>query len=307
MTKASDYSIQFSHCSIMPQTPVSVTNQKPIVQTRRAAKDSVKLTEIVNKTDINENICALIKNLDSKINARLGDLQGDLSKKFEHESNGIKSEIQSHFIAFDEKFECVESDLRKQTERVDIVESSIENSERLKRLNDVVIRGIPMYNNEQLTKLFELISKAIKFDHRVNSCLNNIFRINRSTDKASPIIAQFTSMLYKREFMRNYFKHGQLKLRDIGGDSDKRIFVSDNLTKKNSDILSKALELLKLKHLSKVQTRAGFVYVTYADHTNPIRISRLDELLGNECDEVGNITSESNHTIIDGSSSESRS
>ncbi|KAJ6634854.1 hypothetical protein Bhyg_13435, partial [Pseudolycoriella hygida] len=91
--------------------------------------------------------------------------------------------------------------------------------------------------------------------------VNNIFRVRGNNDVAPPVIVQFTTSLYKREFMLNYFKFGQLKLSDIGCNSDNRVYASDNLTKRNGDIHRTALQMLKDKKLFKVQTRSGFVFV----------------------------------------------
>lgn len=231
--------------------------------------------------DNNENICALLKNLDAKLDVRVNDLASDLTTKYEHESNGIRAEIQKHFGTLDNKVEGVIKDLQVQTERVGVVESSIEDNNRSKRLNDIVLRGIPVYQNEQLLKMFESISKAIKYEHPIHACINNIFRIgkrNINTGSASPIIVQFTTLLYKREFMSQYFKHGDLKLSDIGGNTSNRIYASDNLTKHNGVIHHRALQLVKTKQLQKVQIRSGLVFITYPGVSNSIKVNNIEEL-----------------------------
>ncbi|KAJ6647970.1 hypothetical protein Bhyg_03195 [Pseudolycoriella hygida] len=203
------------------------------------------------------------------------------------------------FEAYEAKLDSINKDVSNQTERVNKIENDIENNNRMSRLNDVIIRGVPA-NQTDLLKMFVSIAKAIKFNHSKYDCVNNIFRI-RGNKNTSPIIIQFTTSIYKREFMSSYFKFGQLKLSDIGCESNSRIYVSDNLTKHNSDIHHKALQLIKDKRLSKVTTRSGFIFVQQLNSDDIVKVSDLEGLL-KLCNENGSETNILDDTVIENQS-----
>lgn len=223
--------------------------------------------------DVSSNqICDLLQ----QINAKMDKNHSDLTTQLQSESTSIRSDFHNHFSVFDDKIASVRFDLQMQSDRVDIVESIIESNNRTKRFNDVILRGIPV-NEKDLTGVFDAISKFIKFIHFNFTCVNNIFRVAIKNGNA-PIIVQFTSILFKRQFMTNFIKSGRVKLSDVGMESSAYIYVADNLTKINGEIHHKALQLLRDKKLSKVQIRSGFVYVQMPDATESIKITNLDDL-----------------------------
>lgn len=253
------------------------------------------LTRSTIKGDNTESeLCDLLKELRSTIDRN----HTDISNLVQTEVSSIRTDFQNHFSGFNEQIATVNKDIKAQSERVDYVEHVMENNNRTKRLNDTVIRGVPS-SVANLPSLFEAISKFIKFNHSKYNCLNNIFRVGNRNNDIAPIVVQFTSQLFKREFMTKFIKSGPLKLSNIGINNNNNIvYVSDNLTKFNSTIHQKALQLLKNKQLTKVQTRSGFVFVQFNEDTEPIKVNKPEEL-PNLNDSDNNSVDLNNVTVVE--------
>lgn len=225
-----------------------------------------------NDQSDNEKILAFMNKLDGKFDKISEDFKSNLDKQ----TIKVRKEFQKHLSEFDDKLVCV---INEQSAKVCELESVNENNERISRLNDVVIKGVPYAQNEKLFEIFDKIAVAINFGHSKFSSLNNLFRLKSSSDSLSPpILLQFSTQLLRREFMSNYFAHGNLKLSHIGLTSENRIYACDNLTKHNNTILRKALTMVADKSLSKVRTRAGYVNVQLPDSNVFVLIKSVDEL-----------------------------
>lgn len=273
------------------------------IQTRSGKQVPVNSNVNASPTINDSEILTHLKGLNKKftnLNTKLDKNHDDITSKLQDESKSIRADLQNHFTSLNNKVSSMENDVQTNSIRVNQLESDLENNNRTKRLNDVVLRGIPIIQKDMF-KIFEDISRVIKFQPTKYECLNSIFRIgSRNTNnQSSPIIIQFTTQLYKREFMSLYFKYGQLKLRDIGGNSNTRIYASDNLTKHNSDIHHEALKLLKSRLLVKVQIRSGFIFVQYPDKDILVKINKREELPDASINDAAGYPVDMNNTIVD--------
>lgn len=156
----------------------------------------------------------------------------------------------------------------------------MENNERLSKLNDVILRGIPTNTNEALVTIFDQISLAIGFGAK-SSAVNNIFRFGNesATNRNMPIIVKFLTTISQQLFMSNYFAHAKLNLREIGCESDNRIYASHNLTKFNFEIQQLAVKMLKEQRITKIHTRAGasgFVKILHPNELEQQTAPRTD-------------------------------
>lgn len=220
-----------------------------------------------------DKILDFLSKLDSKIDKVGSEVKTNLDKQ----TVKLRQEFQKHLSEFDDKLLNV---INEQSAKISVLETVNENNERLTKLNDVIIKGVPTANNEKLFEVFDKISKVIKFGQSKFMSLNNIFRLRPTSEgRPSPILLQFTTQLLKREFMSKYFAHGSLKLSDIGFSSDARIYACDNLTKRNNAILQAALTLVAKKQITKARTRAGYVYVQFLNATDFVWIKDADELV----------------------------
>lgn len=137
---------------------------------------------------------------------------------------------------------------------------------RQSRQNQIIIRNVPVLQNENLVDLFGKLSKAIKF----NLCSTyNIYRqqpkdINKQLDGrrtrsqtvnsvpsvATPppiIFKHFQNNLDKSNFLRCYLNIGNVNLEALGFASPGRIYFGENLTKRNYTIFRKCSQMKKRK------------------------------------------------------------
>lgn len=243
----------------------------------RTDKQKIKRVEADNdpQKDLSmRDLCSLMVKLDKKVDS----VRDDIAIKLDQQSANIHEDLLKSLDSFRANIETkVETMVIEQSERIDSIESSIDNIERISKLNDVIIRGVAYAQNEYLLDVFESISKAIGFKKNVNFSVNNIFRLKRNGN--SPILVQFVSQLLKRQFMVKYFAKKNLNLSDIGHqNNNNRIYCSDNLTASNNRIYNKAVDLMKAKMIVKVHTRQGFVFVRYPDNENFVKINLLSDL-----------------------------
>lgn len=159
--------------------------------------------------------------------------------------------------------------------KVNIVEKTVSDHleliERKNRLNEILIRGIPEKEKENLYGLYNKLAKAVKFPYEMAYVLSRIFRLKHksstessSKNQAPPILLKFVTPYLKQSFFKQYWKFKHLKLSDIGFDSADRIFLSDNLTKKNSILYKKAADLKSSNMVEKIHVRNGLVQVKYS-------------------------------------------
>lgn len=157
-----------------------------------------------------------------KLDTKMDKMRSDITVNLEKQTKIVRNEFQKHLSEFDNKLVNV---INSQDERLCDLEAIKENDDRVARLNDIIIKGMPVVQNEK-------ISAAIKFNQSIFTSINNIFRLKPlHQNQPAPILIQFSTQLLKRDFMSKYFSHGQLKLKDIGLSSENRIYASDNLTK----------------------------------------------------------------------------
>ncbi|KAJ6615342.1 hypothetical protein Bhyg_17465, partial [Pseudolycoriella hygida] len=80
-----------------------------------------------------------LKNLDIKFDKSIS----DITCKLEQESICIRDDFHDHFKIYDNKLANISQEVQVQSVRIDRVETDIENNNRIKRLNDIVLRGVP--------------------------------------------------------------------------------------------------------------------------------------------------------------------
>lgn len=236
-------------------------------QTKEMSEISVMLSKLDKKMDVNQK----------QFNTKIDNIRNDLSVKLDDQLINIRSEISSSLELFRSDIEAnVKALVNEQSARIDSVVASVVDNDRVTKLNDVIIRGIPYHSGENLLSIFQSIAKVIKFKPDVRYSVNNVFRLGNGN---KPILVQFVSQILKRQFMVKYFSKKNLNLSHIGiVNNENRIYCSDNLTADQNNIYVRAVQLLKSKRLNKVNTRNGFVYVKYLDADNFVKINQISEL-----------------------------
>lgn len=92
------------------------------------------------------------------------------------------------------------------------------------------------------------------------------------------IVAEFALKSTRDEFYSAYLQKRDLKLRHIGLDSDRRVYINESLTIEARKLKSAALHLKKSGKLSSVYTKHGVVYIKPAANGPTIEIQSERDL-----------------------------
>lgn len=153
------------------------------------------------------------------------------------------------------------------------------------RNNDIIIRGIPLMENENDEKLKEVILKictCIKCIMDANS-IKGVFRFKAikqtkgATAKIPNIIVKFANLDIKGRFMSCYYKFKTLSLNNIGLNSTNRIYCNENLTIANHKLLMYAIQHKGTK-LHSAFSSNGHVFYRIASDARPIRLICVNEI-----------------------------
>lgn len=245
-----------------------------VPSTRKNAQASAnKSVYKIDKSD--DKMLSMMKKLNLKIDKNHVDIAAKIDQISTHHRDEFLENLREMESKMDDKLtKCFASSKC----HVDYLTNIVENNERVAKLNDVILKGIPLNRKESLVTIFDQISLAIGFEAKC-SAVNIIIRLkNGSHQIVSPILVKFVSAILKRDFMTKYYAHRDLKLSAIGLDSEDRIYASDNLTKRNFKIQMEAVKLLKDKKISKIHTRSGLVHVKFSGADEFSKILSLEEL-----------------------------
>lgn len=216
--------------------------------------------------------------------------------------NGITAKVAQAENRIDEKLLQLEDDFHKNLQKRDeyledrignleythaetVMEARIDYLERLALANELVIRGIPRKENENVNKICDMICESIGFNgkntiqecFRVTSKWNNI---NDSSTKAfSPsIIIKFWSSSAKMGFFKLYIDKKSLCTTNIGFESPARIYVNENYTKKNFEIYRLACQLKAEGRIFQFHSFKGRISVKLNQEARPIGVDSREQL-----------------------------
>ena len=140
---------------------------------------------------------------------------------------------------------------------------------------------IPYAPNEDLQKIFGDMSAVLNYN--VSDMNVQIYRpiknkANLTSTMKIPIIMKFPSVNDKITFYKLYLSNRNLNLSNIGFQNQSRIFINENLTKKNNTIYKAALNLKKQKSIVKTFTKNGQIFVLTKVNSQPMLISSLEQI-----------------------------
>lgn len=148
-----------------------------------------------------------------------------------NELDNIRSDMQNNVNKYKKVMNAqLEYILKKNEFLCNELQSAAEENRRNSDMYDVMLRGIPYEENEELLTLFSGVANAIGFEHDYSIALNDIFRVSTNkSQKCAPILVKFKSVILKGEFMERYFQKDCLLLKDITTTSDnRRVYATDN-------------------------------------------------------------------------------
>lgn len=161
-------------------------------------------------------------------------------------------------------------------EENDVNTKRLQEIEQYSRRNNLIITGIPKEPNENLrTKVTKLAEKL-----NVNVYEQDICTVHRLSNRgeAPAIVVKMNNRDKKNQIVKEG-RRKQLKCRDIGYNSDERIYCSEHLTKENNDLLQAAKERLKATGFVKfVWPCEGRILVREDENARIIRIEDMNHL-----------------------------
>lgn len=242
-----------------------------------------------------DEILAIVKQCNSELYA-------DLKKDIKNSSDELSSRIDSISTRFHKEIDSIKTNVVSLQHSVAAQDDLIARS-TVK--NQVVIRNIPILINENVRNLFNMICNVIGFDQSQFN-IPNVYRVIRKNELSAPnsrpqrstrsnkgentislqnttipppiIIVNFVASWEKISFMRLYFKHANLDIKEIGYKTNGRIYISDNLTGNNYAIFRKAKELQKSGDVFAVKTVDGQIYVVRSPSDIPELIRSIADI-----------------------------
>lgn len=254
-----------------------------------------------------DKICIMLKQLQLTVDAnqkksdeRFASLETKLSSQTEVWKSEINNVLANHLKVTETRIDHLASKL---SSFAGTVEEKMESLDRQNRLNDVLIRGIPTTERENIFHLYEKLAKVLKFPYETMYVVNSIFRLNKNNvasnmNLSPPILLKFATPILKRAFFNQYLKFQNLRLSDIGFTSTERIYINDNLTKKNSMLYKKAIEMKSAKQIDKLQVRNGLIFVKNPHSENFVKINSIKDLRHSENDTQLQSTDYLNKTML---------
>lgn len=192
----------------------------------------------------------------------------------------VKTELQCDIKAvrdeYAAKFSQHDTALASLHERVDIVTQKIG---ALGNRNELIISGIPYRTGENLDSMLKAIGRHLQVKETSTLMAESRRMISgRNSDTTGLIVVEFAIRATRDEFYSAYLRKRDLKLRHIGLDSDRRIYINESLTIEARKLKSRALHLKKEGRLTSVYTKQGVLYVKPATNESSVVIQSERDL-----------------------------
>lgn len=200
----------------------------------------------------------------------------DVNSKIDSVKQELQSDMKSVKDEFAAKFQYHDKSLDSLNSRVDGMSQKIG---ALQYRNELIISGIPFQNGENLQSMLKEIGKHLAVTDTI-SPMARTRRMKSGSDSDSDglIVVEFAMKATRDEFYSAYLCKRDLKLKHIGLDSDRRIYINENLTMEVRKLKSAALHRKKAGKLTSVYTKDGIVHVKHAVGGPPIAIQSVEEL-----------------------------
>jgi hypothetical protein len=227
----------------------------------------------------------MVRELDNRFSARMGEMQANFTTRFGELSNyidNLKDDIKDQFVS---RISQNEDNIAVHETRLNDVEVAVRSlrneAEAATKVNDLIIKGVPMTADEDLTGLYCKIATALGYSP-AQIPHAEIHRLGRKRSDAKydpPLLLKFGNFIDRKKFYSNYFLHRNLNLSEIGsGTTTQRIYITENLTKQNQEIYATAMRLRYEKKILSVSTSNGVVMVRRQEGGKPTPVFSLTEL-----------------------------
>lgn len=159
-------------------------------------------------------------------------------------------------------------------------DNRVDQLERQIRMNELVISGVPMVKDENLYEIIGSICKAINYCGGLDSIESGFcLPVHNNRRRLSPsIIVKFWGSDAKNEFFKRYFATKKLCTTSIGFSAPSRIYVNENLTKRNFGIFCMARDMKKDGKIAHFTTQRGRIAIKLLGSERSHTIDSLNHL-----------------------------
>lgn len=162
------------------------------------------------------------------------------------------------------------------------VELDVDNMNRLSRLNNLILDGIPVYKNENNKFFYQVVEGIANYLGVEMSYydINTAFRLPKNKDSHIPsIIIGFHSKLIRDNVYNQYLKKRVMKLSDVNSNgSSNRLYLNEHLTPKYSKLIRNAKDMKLTGAIVKVYSRNGIPMVVPDGQSTAVKIFSNEDL-----------------------------
>lgn len=160
--------------------------------------------------------------------------------------------------------------IRNYEERLSICEDDIL---RIPLINQLLLKGIPTDQNENLQSIFMALAKKIKYNTTDSLSIpklekQTVVMKNRSVTPTNTIIMIFADYNFKVKFYYQFSKKYPLNKGFLRNMKSISISIDENLTKKNEAILKKCVTYKNEDKIAQTFTVDGIVYIKFKSENN---------------------------------------
>lgn len=211
---------------------------------------------------VDERVTGFERRIIDQFNAHKESLDNKVTlveKRFDELETKLSADVKT----VSDKVNCTTPDMLANSMSA-AAELRIDQLERQVRMNELVISGVPMVENENLVELMDVICKTIKFSGggtSIESCFRLPSRTSSRKRTSPSIMVKFWGADAKTDFYKQYFVSKRLCTSMIGFATESRIYVNENLTKRNFEIFRMARDMKNQGKISRYNTQRGRVVI----------------------------------------------
>lgn len=202
------------------------------------------------------------------------------SVQFSHDLHDDQKKKIDNLLKETKKIDSLEAELKELKKQNERITSLINTNEQRDRQLNIEVVGIPESKNEDVNEHILNICKNIG----VNIIPGDIIQVNRVSPKVKSqgrprlIIVKLRSRLLKDNII-SLGRKKHLTTKDIGIAGDpKPIYINENLTPHNKQLLKKCKEVAKKKEYQYVWTKNGRIFMRKNDISPAIQIVEEEDL-----------------------------
>ena len=264
----------------------------------------------ITSQQLDQKLSALTEQITKAVVAQVKDIiTAEVSKSMDE----IKFYIDEQLELMQDNINIAKQTLETMHNEILLLKRKFAKQENAAVASELRLHGVPETDNENLTGLLEKLCQSLKIplpeicevkrlkgnsnrstnaqnlqntegtESPSTDATNNTSSNTHSPQLITPIIIKLSSPQSKHSFLHNLAKFRRdnneiLRLKHMGFESEKEIYINEQLTKANHKILKTAVGMKKKKSLWSVYTRNGIIFVKKRQNENAIRIENVNQL-----------------------------